>query len=145
MEHAEAVWKEILLGKERSPGAFRQHLLPLLPLGRIEAASTVGDLSPNINRYLMRHIDMTVVRREPTVFVYSKLGPFVLIGFVYEEHLDWWHGTAVHATEGWIEPRNYSLPRQFARFFEFQGTTRARTQRYYIASSKGEDREGISE
>lgn len=74
---AERIWRELLLGERPHPEAFQQHLLPL---DQIESAS--GELAPNINRYLMRAIDMDVCKGEQVIFTYAKLGRFIVLGFV---------------------------------------------------------------
>lgn len=102
---AEVVWREYLLGQRPHPGDFRQHLLPL---DQISSAS--GDLAPNINRYLMRAIHMDICRGTKSIFTYSKLGRFILFGFIHEPRQDQWKGTKVHATTGTVEPRKYVVP-----------------------------------
>lgn len=106
---AEATWKAFLLGQRPHPGHFEQHLVPF---GAIESISNRSEnLSPNINRYLMRTVDMDLCRGETTNFVYSKLGRFVILGFIREDHLSRWQGTKVHVKTGRIEPRQYTMPR----------------------------------
>ena len=56
---AEETWREFLLGSRPHPGVHQQHILPL---DQIKSAS--GNLAPNINRYLMRGIDMDLCRGE---------------------------------------------------------------------------------
>lgn len=108
---AEAVWRDVLLGKRPHPGMFQQHMLPL---DQIE--STSGTLAPNINRYLMRAVHMDLCRSETTIFTYAKLGRFIILGFVHEPDWGRWRGTKVHATEGIIEPRKYTLPGAFGKY-----------------------------
>lgn len=103
---AETAWREFLLGQRPNPGPFQQHLLPL---DQIE--STTGELAPNINRYLMRAIHMDLCRGSRSIFTYSKLGRFIILGFVHEPNLRQWRGTRVHASEGFVEPRKYVLPK----------------------------------
>jgi len=69
LSEADRIWKEVLLGQRAHPGHCRQHLIPL---DAIESAT--GKLAPNINRYLMRVIEMDVVRGSDTEFVFSKIG-----------------------------------------------------------------------
>ncbi|MGH8439984.1 MAG: hypothetical protein ACRERW_13150 [Pseudomonas sp.] len=111
LDEADQVWREVLLGKRHHPGANQQHMLPL-----DEIASATGDLEPNINRYLMRAVDMDIVRGGRNIFTYAKLGRFIFIGFVYEPALENWRGTKIHATVGAIEPRNYVVPHPFGRY-----------------------------
>ena len=108
---AEMVWRSFLLGEVGNPGAFRQFLLPL---DRIESAR--DDLPPNINRYLMRAIDIDFCHGEGSLFTYTKPGRFVVIGFVNEPNQGWWIGGRVAANEGVVEPRNYTLPAPFGKY-----------------------------
>ena len=107
------VWKDFLLGQRPHPGSFQQHLLPL---GPIESASEPGDLPTNINRYLMRTIDMDLVRGRTTNFVYSKLGRFIILGFIREDHPNRWQGTKISVKTGRVEPSDYILPQQFLEY-----------------------------
>jgi len=108
---AETTWREFLLGKRPHPGPFQQHLLPL-----DQVESTTGELAPNINRYLMRAIHMDLCRGSKSIFTYSKFGRFIIFGFVHEPNLRQWRGTRVHASEGFIEPRKYVLPKALGEY-----------------------------
>lgn len=111
--NAEATWRAFLLGQRPHPGQFQQHLLPLDAISNA-TGGLPPNLSPNINRYLMCDIDMDLCRGNRSIFVYSKLGRFIILGFVSEEHPTRnWRGTKIHATEGVIEPRKYVLPKPF--------------------------------
>jgi hypothetical protein len=108
VDKAEIVWRELLLERRPHPGVLQQHMLPV---DRIE--NTSAKLAPNINRYLMRAIDMDICRGGKAIFVYAKLGRFIFLGFINEPNMTHWRGTKVHATEGVIEPKQYALPSAF--------------------------------
>lgn len=108
---AERIWRELLLGLRPHPETFRQHLLPL---DCIE--STTGKFAPNINRYLMRAIDMDICRGGKAIFTYAKLGRFIVIGFVHEPNPNHWRGAKVNANKGIVEPKKYVLPKPFAEY-----------------------------
>lgn len=108
---AEQIWRELLLDKQPHPGACQQHLLPL---NRIESAT--GELAFNINRYLMRAIDMDICRRGKAIFTYAKLGRFIILGFVHEPNPEHWHGAMVHVNKGTVSPMKYVLPRSFGEY-----------------------------
>lgn len=110
-QQAEITWREFLLGQKRHPGNFQQHILPL-----DQISSSSRNLAPNINRYLMRAVHMDFCRGSRSIFTYSKLGRFIIIGFVHEPNLSHWKGTKVHATHGFIEPKRYVLPEAFGRY-----------------------------
>ncbi|RFC36750.1 MAG: hypothetical protein DID92_2727743527 [Candidatus Nitrotoga sp. SPKER] len=108
---AEATWRAFLLGYIPHPGSFRQHLIPL---DRIE--STTAKLPTNINRYLMRTINIDLCRGGDTIFVYSKLGRFLILGFVNEPNQNQWVGSKVNANQGTVEPKQYVCPAQFLSY-----------------------------
>ena len=84
----------------------------MLPLKAIaEISGGADNLSPNLNRYFMRTIDMDLIYGENTNYVYSKLGRFVILGFVRAGRPDRWKGTKVHVRKGRIEPGTYTVPR----------------------------------
>ena len=114
LEHvtkAESIWREFLLGQRTNPGLFQQHFLPLDQIG-----SATGYLAPNINRYLMRAIHMDICRSSKSIYTYSKLGRFIIVGFVYEPNLSHWKGTKVNVTNGYIEPRKFIIPSAFGDY-----------------------------
>ncbi len=111
LNEAAQEWREVLLGNKRHAGRFQQHILPL---DRVESA-TMG-LPQNINRYLMRAIDMDLCRASDGIYLYSKLGRFVFLGFAHEPHPNHWRGTKVHANEGTLGPKTYILPRAFGDY-----------------------------
>jgi len=115
---ADATWKAFLLGQRPHPGPFRQHLLPF---DAIESITSSQDLSPNFNRYLMRTTDVDLCGSE-TSFVYSKLGRFVILGFVRQDRPNQWQGSRVHVRTGRIEPTRYTITRGFFDYLN----TRAR-------------------
>lgn len=108
---AELTWRQFLLDEAPHPGAFRQFMLPL---DRIESARS--DLPPNINRYLMRAIDVDFCHGGQSLFTYTKLGRFVILGFVNEPNQGHWVGGRVNANEGTVEPRHYTLPAPFGTY-----------------------------
>lgn len=121
IDRASLVWKEFLLGQRPHPGGYRQHLIPCEEIHSMTFPA--GEVSPHINRYLMRAIDMALVRGEATNFVYSKLGRFIILGFIREDHPNRWQGSKVHAKRGILEPRSYSLPIQLFRFINGRANT----------------------
>jgi len=111
VEKAERIWRELLLGERPHPEAFQQHILPL-----DQIQSTSGKLAPNINRYLMRAVDMDLCRGGKTIFTYTKLGRFIVLGFVHEPNPNQWRGTKVNANKGLVGPKEYVLPWAFGEY-----------------------------
>jgi hypothetical protein len=111
IKRAEVAWREVLLGKRPHPGEHQQHILPV-----DRVASVRGGFAPNLNRYLMRAIDMDLCQGHKTVFTYAKLGRFIVLGFVAEPEPNRWRGTKVNANQGTIEPKSYVLPAAFVEY-----------------------------
>lgn len=90
---------------------FRQYIYPL---DQIAAAS--GEFAPNINRYLMRAIDMDLCESRSSTFVYSKLGRFIILGVISQSDAASWQGGKIHASEGAVESRRYVMPVGFGSY-----------------------------
>lgn len=102
---AEQHWRDYLLDRLPHPGPYQQHLLPFSQI-----ASASEGLPPNINRYLMRAIQMDVCQGTKTTFTFAKLGRFAIFGFIRGLEPGQWRGTKVNANQGVISPRKNSLP-----------------------------------
>jgi len=108
-------WREFLLDLRLHPGRFEQHLLPLDAV----KYTTDTDLPANINRYLLRTVDMTIAhaRVKEKAFVYTKMGPIVLIGFIEMPYPERWKGSRLDPSGGSVGGHtHYQVP---ASLFEF--------------------------
>lgn len=105
-------WSQFLFDKLPHPGRFEQHLLPVDAIAHFSGE----DLPANINRYLLRTVDVDAVRGEKTTFVYSKIGKFIILGFIDVTYPKQWVGTKVHVREGVIGSPTYTLPQQFGDY-----------------------------
>jgi hypothetical protein len=119
VERAQEVWGEFLRGKRPHPGEFEQHLIPLGPVTGGEAGI---NFPPNINRYLLRTIEINFGRNPSTMFVYSKFGRFAVLGFVQLSYPKQWVGSKVRLRGGAIKPRTYVFPKQFGEFLAERAT-----------------------
>lgn len=131
IEVAESTWRNYLLGNLPHPGEFRQHLVPM---DRIE--STSGKLSPNINRYLMRAVQIDMCQGGETLFTFTKLGRFMVLGFISEPNTSNWTGSRINANQGTVEPRNYTMPAAFMGYINdkansLSGITRSISDRQH--------------
>ena len=110
-KNALAIWKKFLLDALPHPGPHQQHFLPW------DAVEAVTDKNTpvNINRYILRSIDVDAVRSKSTAFVYSKLGRFMILGFISSKHPRHWEDTMVHL-RGTIQPQRYVLPAWFGDY-----------------------------
>lgn len=73
-------------------------------------SSTIRDLPPNINRYLMRAIEIYVAYNSMSAITYAKMGRFVLFGFIRPAHPRRWKGTKLNANEGTFGVGHVTLP-----------------------------------
>lgn len=126
---AESAWRNYLLGNRLHPGEFRQHLVPM---DQIQSAS--GELSPNINRYLMRAVQIDMCHGGNTLFTFTKLGRFMVLGFICEPSTSNWTGSRVNANQGTVEPRHYTMPAAFMGYLNdkansLAGVTKALSER----------------
>lgn len=111
-EKALATWATLLLDEVPHPGRFEQHLI----VAGAEESPTLPDLPANINRYLLRTVDLDVVRSTSTTFVLSKMGRFFILGFIDVRYPRQWVGTKINANEGTINGAEYTVPRQFGEY-----------------------------
>jgi hypothetical protein len=102
---------------------------------------SAGKLPANINRYVLRAVEMDIVRSPDTVFTFSKIGKLIVLGFIDVAFPNQWVGTKVHVREGTIGPGDYTVPRPFGDYIL------ERTERLAAVHSKISDtqRERISE
>lgn len=107
-----AVWAEFLRGERKHPGEFEQHLIQFAPLSNLFGIP----FPPNINRYLMRNVEIDAASSQQTAFVFSKLGPFGLIGFIQLDRPGAWKNTRVRLRGGALRPRRYVLPIHFGKY-----------------------------
>lgn len=104
-ERALSVWADFLLDKRSDIGDFEQHLLPLGPI-----MSTDGALPSNIQRYLMRAVEIDRILNTESAFTFAKLGHVVLMGFIREPEPELWQGTRIEIGAGLIAPTHLTLP-----------------------------------
>ena len=99
-------WRRFLIGDKKNPASFEQHLLPL---DVIEQHSS-GNVSPFLNRYLLRAIHTDVLATQTSALVYTKLCRVLIVGFIHEDNPFGWKGTKMHVNRGVISPRDYLVP-----------------------------------
>ena len=123
------IWKEFLLDKRPHPERFEQHFFSMDAI----ANYTNQEMPTNINRYILRSVDIDVVcggKNGEDGFTYSKLGRFVILGFINMYKPREWVGSKVHVKHGEIKPHDYTVPVQFGEYF----MSRARKVAAYQAS-----------
>jgi hypothetical protein len=107
-------WAAFLLGEDSNPGRFEQHMVVFDAID--PDGTTLQDMPPNFNRYILRTVDLDVVRSESIAFVLSKMGKFFVLGFIDAKYPRQWVGTKINANSGTINGSNYTLPRQFGDY-----------------------------
>ena len=108
VDEALKTWREYLLSERKSPAPFHQHLLPL---SIIENKSNIN-LSPFINRYFLRAIDLDIAHSSSRMFTYVKMGKIILFGLVQEKHRELWKSTKIVVSRGILSIGNikYVIP-----------------------------------
>ncbi|HYW05303.1 MAG TPA: hypothetical protein VE913_00025 [Longimicrobium sp.] len=113
IDQALETWRQYLLNQSPHPGRFEQHMLPM---DELESA-TVPDLPTNINRYILRAVDMDVVTSERTALVYIKLPRMTFVGFIeMPGPRSNWQGTQIAAKRGTVQPRHFVVPEKFGEY-----------------------------
>jgi hypothetical protein len=64
----------------------------------------------------MRAVDIDIVDGGDTGFIYSKIGPFVVLGFIQMPMEIQWIGTKIESACGSIGPRDHTVPKPFGEF-----------------------------
>ncbi len=124
VDRTQTIWKEFLLGQRPHPGENEQHFLPL---DAIESHTTSG-MPPNINRYILRSVDIDIVHNEKSAFIYSKLGRFIILGFIEKPSPSQWKGTKLHVNNGLIKPQEYTVPNPFGEYLQDKAKRMAKIQ-----------------
>jgi len=106
-------------------------------------------MPPNINRYILRSVEIDVACSDREAFVYIKLPYILLIGFISIMHPKEWEGTKVHVRQGLLGRSQYSLPRYLLEYMmertqrmrEIQETISDKQQKKIVKSfEKNRDR-----
>jgi hypothetical protein len=100
-----ATWRAFLLGEREDIAGFEQHLFPAGPITSADIR-----LPANIQRYLMRAVEIDRIWTQQSAFSFAKMGRFVLVGFIREPEAAMWQGTKVSGTAGIFAPRELQLP-----------------------------------
>lgn len=107
-------WREFLRGERPHPATFEQHCIPF---GTVDAADR-SRLPANINRYVLRAIEIDVAHADDFSFTYAKMGPVAVFGFTELKNLKEWPSSKVHVRHGEIGHGSYRLPHALWRYWE---------------------------
>lgn len=107
---AEKHLSKYLLGQVSNLFEYEQHIIPLETI----TTASVGNMSANINRYLLRTMAMDIVGNETTeIFIYTKLPSFIILGIVRTKYSSKMRPSRVSLKSGRISPKDYWLPGDF--------------------------------
>ena len=109
---ADETWRNFLLMRRPHPGKFEQHLLVFTP----QTGDLSVDLPNNINRYLLRGLEMDIVGNDKSLMTFAKMGPFALFGHIQKPE-GTWQNTKIHVKEGRVEAGRFQAPPLFGNFF----------------------------
>jgi hypothetical protein len=112
MAQADETWRDFLLNRRAHPGKFEQHLL----IFTAQAGQFSGDLPNNINRYLLRGLEMDIVGTDTSLMTFAKMGPFALFGLIQKPE-GRWQNTKIHVKDGRVAAGRFQAPPSFADFF----------------------------
>lgn len=112
VENALDTWREFLLDKCVHPDGFEQHML----LMDLVDSHSINNLPPNMNRYLLRTVEINSACRESQAFVYTKMCRVMLVGFINIDRPRQWQGSKLHLNHGKINSQTYTLPDYFRRY-----------------------------
>lgn len=102
---AELTWREFLLGKRPHPSQFEQHLM----IWETSSSTTIPNLPPNFNRFIMNSIMLDVVGSASSTYAWSKLGRFQIFGTIsHGPHK--WEGTKVRVRHGTLQAGRFVVP-----------------------------------
>ena len=106
-------WKRFLFAEIPNPQEYQQHLILL---DSIENATHLERLPPNFNRYLTRGIEINIAHCDDhPLYIYTKMGKVVLLGFLGITHHRQWVGTKLCVKDGRIDG-NITIPSQFGEY-----------------------------
>lgn len=101
-DDANLALKDYLLGRIDTLGRYEQHVIP------VEGVSEVmGEVSPRLNRYLMRSIHTDLIASKTVRMVYTKIPGFIILGFVTVPYAKQMRASKIALGDGYISPRTY--------------------------------------
>ena len=117
-------WSQMLRTGSIASGCKDFHFIPSGIVGEI----TVDNPPPNLNRYLSRYPQLDLVTGSDQQFVFAKLGPAILLGFVQHPATRTWRGTRIDPLGGSFQ-RRLEVPFALAQYlFEQAKTVHKRQQ-----------------
>lgn len=111
-EDALSTWKAFLFDDKPHPGRHEQHLILVDSI----KSTSLHNVPENINRYLLRTVEIYVAYTPDSAITYAKMGKFVLFGFIENPHPRRWKGTKINANKGRFGVGDTELPSDVGEF-----------------------------
>lgn len=127
-------WAGFLNNDFPHPGVFENHILPFDGV----VSHTIKSAPKNLNRYLLRAVEIDVAADTDEAFTFAKLGSFMIFGFI-ERPTSKWQGSKVQLKSGVIKPCEYQFPRKLLEYF----LSRARKYEAIQSGISGNQQEAI--
>ena len=141
-------WRDFLLDQRPHPGRFEQHML----LVDLIIDTTIPNTPPNINRYLLRSIEIHVAHTEISAITYAKMGRVILFGFFEMSYPKEWQGTKLHVNSGTVGIKGAVLPSTIGDYMMDRARRAAERlkamsprQRQIVRKAQGKDLDRIAE
>jgi hypothetical protein len=142
IRNTEQVWREFLLAQRPHPGIHEAHLIPLDVLQN----GGEGEMSPYLNRYFLRSVDLDIVASPSEVLVYAKLCRVLLLGHVIVRARGKWRASRVAVQSGVIGGAvEYWLPAALGTFMNGKADLNATAFQKMSAPQKGKLRAALGE
>ncbi|MFC2027121.1 hypothetical protein ACFLU3_00380 [Chloroflexota bacterium] len=135
------IWRDFLLDKRPHPDQFEQHILPM----DIIKSHSIKGMSPYINRYLIRTVDMDLPSSSKRAFVYTKLCRLMIFGIIHEPHPKHWRNTKLHVRKGSIGGTNYVVPGGLEEYINYRSDKAMETLASISANQSEKVRKSINE
>lgn len=107
VREAVETWRDFLLDKDPHPGRFEHHLIPF----EVITTRVSTQVSPYLNRYLIRATDIDVPKSDKSAYVLSKHGKIMFFGFIQDgSPRHWSRESKISVNAGTIAPANFEIP-----------------------------------
>lgn len=105
-------WCKYLNGEANTIGVHELHCVAVGPLGHDST-----QLGPaNLNRYLLRSVDVDIVRGSESAFVYVKMCRILIFGFIDMPNANFWQGSRLSLKDGTLVNPKIHLPKSIGDF-----------------------------
>lgn len=106
-------WRNFLHAEKELDTQYEHHIIPLSIISR----RNNEPLHPNFNTYLMRCLafDMVKTSDKKNLFIFSKMGPLLILGFIKNTDSSQWKGTKITEEQGYLKGP-FTIPKNLLDF-----------------------------